>query len=151
MSRKRKLMEDVDRVPMCTVITQSSWHDPVRCALSEGHPGDHSWASLPQFDPVAALVVARTVLQEEADRSTRLQEEVAVAQQERDDWQRLHDELARWEFVGDPVADRRVRVLEEALREIEALDPLDEHCDIARTVLAGVPVPVETRAECEKG
>lgn len=36
---------------MCAVVTDSSWHSPVACAFQRSHTGDHSWASIPQFDP----------------------------------------------------------------------------------------------------
>lgn len=37
--------------PLCGIVIGSSWHEPVACAYPPGHTGDHSWASIPQFDP----------------------------------------------------------------------------------------------------
>jgi len=40
---------------LCAVVVGSSWHEPVACAFERGHDGDHSWATLPQFDPAAVV------------------------------------------------------------------------------------------------
>lgn len=35
---------------VCGVVVHSSWHEPVACAYRPDHDGDHSWASIPQFN-----------------------------------------------------------------------------------------------------
>ena len=44
-------MGDDPRRSLCGVVIHSSWHEPVACAFRPGHQGDHSWASIPCFDP----------------------------------------------------------------------------------------------------
>ena len=43
--------------PICGIVIGSSWHEPVACAYPPDHTGDHSWASIPQFDPAKEPVV----------------------------------------------------------------------------------------------
>lgn len=87
----------------------------------------------------AALVVARAALQEEADRSTRLQEEVAVAQQER-------DEALRVSYPKTPV-DCLISELREQyeLHRKNTSEHLRFEARVAqfKSEVAGVPVPVE--------
>lgn len=37
--------------PLCAIVIGSSWHEPIACAYPPGHTGNHSWDSIPQFDP----------------------------------------------------------------------------------------------------
>lgn len=100
---------------------------------------------------------ARTACEEQAERSTQLEKQVEVAQRERDSARQDLQQTREWVEAGKEREREhlaRVRVLEEALRRISENDPPEELAEyaawqvsFARSVLAAVPIPVETRKD----